>query len=180
MSNYFIQYYTAEILLALDYIHSQRFIYKDLKTENILFDNDGNIKLCDFGASVSLQDTLSVYNKTGTRVFCSPEVVKSEICDGKSIDYWAFGCLLFELFTKKVPFCYKENDPMAKEKLFHDITTKEVKFPRSMMFERDAKDLISQLLNKSYDNRLKTSIDIKDHPFYRSIRWDNFFEKPPP
>lgn len=99
INNSFITIYAAEILLAVNHIHSKGFIYHDLKSDNIVFGADGHIRLCDFGLACKLTDEPTIQNKSGTNLFLSPEIITSTPCDGKSVDYWSYGCLLYELYT---------------------------------------------------------------------------------
>lgn len=229
----FIRFYTAEILIALNFIHEQGYVYKDLKTENILFGVDGHIRLCDFGLSTELFNNNYIYKPYGTKPYLSPEIIQKIACDGKSIDYWAFGCLLFELFTNIVPFVnesngsnkennnnnnsqkseesqqqcqnqqqqqqqnsnneeeqqqeqqleeeVKENERKEKNLIIYKrIIDSKVDYPKSMLLHMNAKDLISKLLLKDYDKRLKTFEEIKSHSFFSSIDWDNIHKKTPP
>lgn len=83
------KFYAAEILLALECLHNNRVIYRDLKPENVLLDNSGHIKLTDFGLSKIKQTESEVtYTFCGTPEYLAPEIVRGEGY-GKEIDFWA-------------------------------------------------------------------------------------------
>ncbi len=98
------KFYSAEILLALQFLHSKNIIYRDLKPENILIDYEGHIKLTDFGLAKELKDEIHKQNKTKTTTFCgtpeylAPEIIRGEKYD-ESVDYWSLGILLYEMIT---------------------------------------------------------------------------------
>lgn len=108
------RFYAAELLLALEFIHSKGIIYRDIKPENILLDAQGHIKLADFGLAKEL---IKVQKKEGegedsykgTGTFCgtheylAPEIImKKEY--GMPADIWAFGILLYEMLTGNTPW----------------------------------------------------------------------------
>lgn len=94
-----------QILLALDYLHNQGKIHRDLKSQNILLSHDGDVKLTDFGVSTQLASNFSCRNTTvGTPYWMAPEVILNNK-GGHSFkaDIWSLGCCLYELFTGKPP-----------------------------------------------------------------------------
>ncbi|CUM54057.1 unnamed protein product [Debaryomyces tyrocola] len=94
-----------EILIALEYLHSQGKIHRDLKSQNILLNQTGEVKLTDFGVSTQLSSNFSRRNTTvGTPYWMAPEVILNNN-GGHSYkaDIWSLGCCVYELFTGKPP-----------------------------------------------------------------------------
>ena len=99
-------FYAAEVLLALEFLHQRNIVYRDLKPENILLDVDGNIKLAEFGLATELKNK-EIENGDKTQTFCgtdeylAPEVLLHQPYD-MSVDWWAFGILLYEMLVGHV------------------------------------------------------------------------------
>lgn len=110
-------YYTAELLVALQYLHQNDIIYRDLKPDNVMIDRDGHAKLIDFGFARELTKKMSfkTYTNCGTMGYTAPEVLLNQNSNsGYSFeaDIWSFGIMLSELLTGSLPFAEKE-DPVA-------------------------------------------------------------------
>jgi len=102
------RFYAAELLLALEHLHLQQIVYRDLKLENILMDHLGHISLTDFG--LSKQDIDKCGGATtfcGTAEYIAPELLNNQKY-GKAVDWWSFGILLFEMMNGTTPF-YDKN-----------------------------------------------------------------------
>ncbi|XP_042638597.1 ribosomal protein S6 kinase alpha-3 [Orycteropus afer afer] len=92
-----VKFYLAELALALDHLHSLGIIYRDLKPENILLDEEGHIKLTDFGLSKeSIDHEKKAYSFCGTVEYMAPEVVNRR-GHTQSADWWSFGVLMVRL-----------------------------------------------------------------------------------
>ena len=100
-----IAYIVREVLLALKYLHNQGKIHRDLKSQNILVNKRGEIKLTDFGVSTQLSSNFSKRNTTvGTPYWMAPEVIlNSESGHGFKADIWSLGCCAYEMLTGKPP-----------------------------------------------------------------------------
>uniref|UniRef100_A0A915N3Z4 Ribosomal protein S6 kinase n=1 Tax=Meloidogyne javanica TaxID=6303 RepID=A0A915N3Z4_MELJA len=116
----------AEIALALENVHKAGVIYRDLKLENILLDEEGHIKLTDFGLSKAFEvDENATNSYCGTIEYMSPEIIR-RTSDGYTqvVDWWSFGVIAFELLTGCSPFTLgaKEGlEEIKKAKFFAPI-----------------------------------------------------------
>uniref|UniRef100_A0A8C5UFM2 Ribosomal protein S6 kinase n=1 Tax=Malurus cyaneus samueli TaxID=2593467 RepID=A0A8C5UFM2_9PASS len=103
-----VKFYLAELALGLDHLHSLGIIYRDLKPENILLDEEGHIKLTDFGLSKEAIDhEKKAYSFCGTVEYMAPEVVNRQ-GHSHSADWWSYGVLMFEMLTGSLPFQGKD------------------------------------------------------------------------
>ncbi|ORZ15857.1 kinase-like domain-containing protein [Absidia repens] len=178
------RYYASEILLAVDHIHSKQVIH------SILLDDQMHIKIVDFGSAKILsedissnQDSNMIYLTLGTRSFVgtaeyiAPELLRSDATT-KEADWWAFGCILFQMLTGKSPF------KAATEYLvFQKIKHLEYEFPADL--SPVACDLIKQLLVPDPENRLGSDAlggvdSIKSHSFFDGVDFDQVFSQPAP
>ena len=160
--------YTAEIVLALEHLHNNHIVYRDLKPENVLLDKDGHVKLTDFGLCKEINEQDGTKTFCGTAEYLAPEVVLREGY-GFKVDWWALGILLFEILFTTTPF-YDENQAV----LFDNIVNEEPQFPK--FGHKAAIDLIKMLLQKEPENRPGVE-QIKAHPFFNGLEWDKVLAK---
>jgi len=169
-----VKFYAAQLALAIDHLHKNNIIYRDLKPENVLINKDGYIKITDFGLSKE-----NISDNTGAKSFCgTPEYLAPEIVEGKghgqAVDWWSLGSILYEMLTGMPPFY--NND---REKLFNSIKSGQVKFPKYL--SKEAVDLLQKFFVKDPEKRLGSGPnglnDIKSHPFFSSIDWDSILAK---
>jgi len=168
--NQVAKFYSAEVLLALEYLHSKNIIYRDLKPENILLTRSGHIKLADFGFAKEVE--MNTYTLCGTPDYIAPEVIAFQLYN-KAVDWWSFGVLIYEMLAGRTPFY----DP-SPIKTYEKITQCDVHYPSS--FGTDAVSLLKGLIRKDVTYRLgnlKNGVDdIKSHPWYREVIWKSLLQ----
>uniref|UniRef100_A0A8D0G9M5 non-specific serine/threonine protein kinase n=1 Tax=Sphenodon punctatus TaxID=8508 RepID=A0A8D0G9M5_SPHPU len=169
-----VKFYLAELALALDHLHGLGIIYRDLKPENILLDEDGHIKITDFGLSKEAIDhDKRAYSFCGTIEYMAPEVVNRR-GHTQSADWWSFGVLMFEMLTGSLPFQGKDR----KETMALILKAK-LGMPQFLSIE--AQSLLRALFKRNPSNRLGAGLDgveeIKRHPFFATIDWNKLYRK---
>ncbi|XP_075211653.1 protein kinase, cAMP-dependent, catalytic subunit 3 isoform X1 [Lycorma delicatula] len=168
-------FYTTEIVVALEYLHSQSVVYRDLKPENLLLDRDGHLKITDFGFAKKLNDR--TWTLCGTPEYLAPEIIQSK-GHNKAVDWWALGVLIYEMLAGYPPFF--DDNPFG---IYEKILAGKIEWPRHL--DPVAKDLIKKLLvqdrTKRLGNMKNGAEDIKRHRWFKSIDWqDVFFKKQKP
>lgn len=113
------RFYAAEIVLVLEYLHEQQggVAYRDLKPENLLLDEEGHIKLVDFGFAKRLggRDGASeTYTLCGTPEYLAPEVIHNK-GHTTAVDWWALGILIYEFLTGYPPFWHQNPIEIYKQ-----------------------------------------------------------------
>ncbi|XP_031437399.1 rho-associated protein kinase 2b isoform X2 [Clupea harengus] len=168
------RFYTTEVVLALDAIHSMGFLHRDVKPDNMLLDASGHLKLADFGTCMSMDSKGMVRCDTavGTPDYISPEVLMSQGGTGyygRECDWWSVGVFIYELLVGDTPF-YAESLVGTYGKIMDHKN--HLDFPDDVGMSKDAKDLICAFLTDR-DVRLgRNGVDeIKRHPFFKNDQW---------
>uniref|UniRef100_A0A665V8N9 non-specific serine/threonine protein kinase n=1 Tax=Echeneis naucrates TaxID=173247 RepID=A0A665V8N9_ECHNA len=169
-----VKFYLAELALALDHLHSLGIIYRDLKPENILLDEEGHIKITDFGLSKeSIDHDKRAYSFCGTIEYMAPEVVNRR-GHTQSADWWSFGVLMFEMLTGSLPFQGKDR----KETMALIL---KAKLGMPQFLSPEVQSLLRALFKRNPANRLGAGPDgveeIKRHRFFASIDWNKLYRK---
>ncbi|XP_057215124.1 phosphorylase b kinase gamma catalytic chain, liver/testis isoform [Triplophysa rosa] len=155
------------LLEAVQYLHSLNIVHRDLKPENVLLDDQGHIKLSDFGFSVQLQPNEKLRELCGTPGYLAPEILKCSMDEthegyGKEVDLWACGVILFTLLAGSPPFWHRKQLLMLRM-----IMEGRYQFSSPEWDDRSdtVKDLISRLLVVEPTFRL-TAEQALAHPFF--------------
>ncbi|XP_039610652.1 rho-associated protein kinase 1 isoform X1 [Polypterus senegalus] len=179
MSNYDVpekwaRFYTAEVVLALDGIHSMGFIHRDVKPDNMLLDKAGHLKLADFGTCMKMNQDGMVRCDTavGTPDYISPEVLKSQGGDGyygRECDWWSVGVFLYEMLVGDTPF-YADSLVGTYSKIMNHKNA--LTFPDDNDISKDAKNLICAFLTDREVRLGRNGVEeIKRHPFFKNDQW---------
>ena len=168
------RFYCAESLLALEFLHENDVLYRDLKPENVLIDADGHVTISDFGLSKpGVHDPLKgARSMCGTPEYLAPEILRGTHEHGLAADWWAMGALLYELLSGQPPWYTKD-----RNKLFERIKTAPLKMPKGLKpkLSKDGEALLRALLHKDNAVRLGTADGakgLKEHKFFAMVDFD--------
>uniref|UniRef100_A0A8C4KBG2 Serine/threonine-protein kinase N3 n=1 Tax=Dromaius novaehollandiae TaxID=8790 RepID=A0A8C4KBG2_DRONO len=173
------RFYTACVVLGLQFLHGKKIIYRDLKLDNLLLDAEGFVKIADFGLckeGMGFGDHTNTF--CGTPEFLAPEVL-TDVSYTRAVDWWGLGVLIYEMLVGESPFPGDD-----EEEVFDSIVNDEVRYPRFLSTE--ALSIIRKLLRKCPERRLgageRDAEEIKIQAFFKEIDWDALFArklKPP-
>ncbi|CAL8338260.1 unnamed protein product [Lota lota] len=157
-------FYGAEIIVGLQFLHSKGIIYRDLKLDNVMLDQDGHIKIADFGMCKE-----NVFGENKATTFCgTPDYIAPEILLGQkytfSVDWWSFGVLVYEMLIGQSPFQGDDED-----QLFESIRMDTPHYPR--WITKESKDLIEKLFQRDPNQRLGVVGNVRLHSFFNTINW---------
>ncbi|KAJ1565555.1 serine/threonine protein kinase, AGC [Nowakowskiella sp. JEL0078] len=184
------RFYAAEVICALEYLHLQGFIYRDLKPES-------HIMLTDFDLSkpsttpgeaimFNSQPAIDTRNVTasfrtnsfvGTEEYIAPEVIKGE-GHTSAVDWWTLGILLYEMMYGTTPFKGE-----TRKITFENIVYQEVGFPDTPEVSTQCRNLVRKLLNKDENKRLGSksgASEVKSHPCFKGLNWALLRNMSPP
>lgn len=182
-------FYLAEIILALEFLHSRGVLHRDLKPENILLGEDGHVCLTDFGLAKDFSDTGGFQNEEdeargsticGTQEYMAPEMVARKGY-GRAADYWSLGCIAYEMLNGLPPFRSK----LGAKDLFRKIMSEKVKMPDGATAA--ACKLLKGLLHRTPHSRLGAArstmfevggpAGLKKVDFFKHIDWEKLERK---
>ncbi|XP_056394605.1 serine/threonine-protein kinase N3 isoform X2 [Hyla sarda] len=168
------RFYSACVVLGLQFLHQKKIIYRDLKLDNLLMDANGFVKIADFGLckeGMGYGDRTSTF--CGTPEFLAPEVL-TDTSYTYAVDWWGLGVLIYEMLVGECPFPGDD-----EEEVFDSIVNEEVRYPRFLATE--AINIIRKLLRKTPDRRLGAGVgdaeEIKTQPFYQEMDWEALYTR---
>lgn len=163
------RFYVAETILALNAIHMENYIYRDLKPENLLLDLDGHIRLTDLGLSKQVSSLTDLnFSQCGTAQIMAPEILRGKGYDFM-VDYYNLGTLAYELFAGKAPVL------TSTDRMF--IEGEDPEFGK---MSDDLKDFIRSLLEIKPKERLGAERGLKEiisHPWLAGIDFNKLNQK---
>jgi serine/threonine protein kinase len=175
------RFYTAQLVLALESLHSQGIVYRDLKPENVLLDERGNAALVDLGLAAIVPPSGFISGRCGTRGYWAPEMLMRSSSGSQlysyAVDWWSLGCVVYELLHGVCPFRSQQAramDPKNKQAAM-DMATLRLSVgcdPRraSPMAQR----FIARLLTRDPRSRLgsRGAHEVRSHPWFTGINWE--------
>lgn len=168
------QFYIGSLALALAHIHSREYVYRDLKPENVLIDQFGFVKLCDFGFAKKVVDR--TYTQCGTPDYVAPEMLKGQGVN-QAADWWALGVVLYEALVGYTPFTNSNGEEM---KTFEAILNGEFELPEEEAETEWAK-LVSGLCAVKVSSRLGYlsggAEDVICHAWFGKYDWDGLVNR---
>ncbi|KAM4015350.1 LOW QUALITY PROTEIN: protein kinase C delta type-like [Anomaloglossus baeobatrachus] len=161
-----VRFDTAEMVCGLHmFLHRHNIVHRYLKPQNIMLDIDGHIQIINLGLA---QDGVTASNiicgMTGSLHYMAPEVLR-KTAYGTAVDWWSLGIVVSMMATERSPFYIgQQND-------FKDVTKEEPELPSWL--DADLKHLIQQLLHKDPQEQLGACGNIRVHPFFTTIGWED-------
>ena len=174
------RFFICGIIFSLEYIHSHNIIHRDIKPENLVLDENGYIRLTDFGiAKENMSDNSS--ETSGTPGYMSPEVMKS-MNHSFPADYFALGVIGYEFMKGERPYCGRNRKEIKEQIMSRQAEIKIEDINES--WSKESADFINKLLMRKPEQRLgyRGINELKEHSWLKYYPWlliiDNSFPSP--
>ena len=195
------RFYIAEIILAVDSLHKNNCIHRDIKPDNFFIDKNGHLKIGDFGLSI-LSNSISYpytykwnkkncdgdseklkkligFSNVGSLLYVAPEVIEKKSY-GAEIDWWSVGIIFYEMLVGFPPFWGESDTPKATGLKLKNFK-KYLNIPKGVNISPEAKKLIFDFLSERESRLGVNGIDeIKNHKFFKNFDWENIRKMKPP
>ena len=168
------KFYAACITLGIGHLHNKNYIYRDLKLENLLLDENGYVVLTDFGLAKFITADSRAHTFCGTPEYLAPEVILGK-GHNRPADWWALGILIFEMIYGIPPF-YSSN----VQNMYKRAVREPVAFKNNVTISDTCKQLIERLLDKDQRTRFgatNDSLEILSHPWFADIDLTKLMQK---
>ena len=160
--------YLAQVASALHYLHKSEMVYRDLKLENVLLSNEGDVKLSDFGLAGKLGKGKYDLTFCGTMEYMSPEMLAASFYS-HSTDFWSLGVLAYCLLMGRYPY---QPEPNYNEMLYKVLSQR----PSYSSIALSCRSLLDGLLEVSVKKRISSFEELREHRYFRDIDFNSFKE----
>ena len=171
------RFFICNVLIALEYIHSQDIIHRDIKPENLVLDENGYARITDFGIAKKNSEKNKMKGDTsGTPGYMAPEIMRG-IIHSFEVDFFAVGIVAYEFMKGKRPYSGKNRKEIKEEMLMRQIAIKEEEIPED--WTKESVDFINKLLVRKRENRLGFNgiKEVKEHPWIKYYPWEMILDK---
>lgn len=169
------KFFVACLVTALEYLHANKVIHRDVKPENLVLDHRGYLRLTDFGIARSLK-TDNSSDTSGTPGYVAPEVL-SKTGHGPAVDWYALGVIAFECMQGFRPYRGRNRMEIIEQMLVRQVNLRRSDLPKGWSIE--SADFINKLIHRKPQNRLGTNgvHEIKSHAWLIDFPWTKLLEK---
>ncbi|CAD8096045.1 unnamed protein product [Paramecium sonneborni] len=169
------KFFVSCVLLALEYLHNQNVIHRDVKPENIVLDYKGYARLTDLGIARIFKNDNS-QDTSGTPGYMAPEVM-CKLNHTIAVDYFALGVMTYEFMLGHRPYQGKSRQDIKDQVLSKQVQIKRTQIPNDWSFH--AADFINKLIQRKPTNRLGFNgpDEVKNHLWLQGVPWNKLLNK---
>ena len=172
-----IPHLSLQLIAAIEFIHTEGVLHADLKPDNLLMTQNGQLKLADFGSAIMLATSRSATSILGTIDYSSPEILRGSQELSVAVDLWSLGCILHAMWIGRSPF-HAENDLLCIAQILDYTNSNQMIILPPLIRNTCWQQLIAGLLLPNPSERLGATDFQQGHKVtYPSIRSREMFEK---